>query len=262
MEKILVNGVSLAYERHGSGAPLLLVHGFPLDHRSWVPLLPHLDNHFDIILPDLRGFGRSDAPQIPYQMNDMAADLAALLDALNIQKTYIAGHSMGGYVSLAFARAYPRRVVGLGMVSSQARSDPPDRKAGRYATMEQVALHGVGEVVGMAEKLTANTDQVLLFREWILSQSSLGVIGALRAMAERPDFLPLLASFPFPVVLVHGLADALISPERSSEMKALCPSAKLVELPGVGHSPPVEAPIDTAAGLLQFLAPDAGQVGV
>jgi pimeloyl-ACP methyl ester carboxylesterase len=244
----------MAYERRGTGAPLLLVHGFPLDHRTWLPLVPYLEDSFDVIMPDLRGFGHSEAPQGAYQMGELAADLAALLDGLNIQNTYIVGHSMGGYVSLEFARAVPWRVLGLGMIGSQVAADPPDRKAGRYDTVEQVLLHGTSVVVGMADKLSASPDLRPFFREVILEQSPQGVIGALIAMAERPDSSDLFATFHFPVVLVHGQADALIPPERARQMKALLPQAKLFELPGVGHTPAMEVPYETGLQITKLLA--------
>jgi pimeloyl-ACP methyl ester carboxylesterase len=252
MEKISINGISLAYDRRGTGAPLLLVHGFPLDHTTWELLLPHLEDDFDVIMPDLRGFGQSDAPEGAYSVEQMAADLAALLDKIKIQKTYIAGHSMGGYVVLAFARAYPERVLGLGMVSSQAAADSPESKAKRYATVGEVAVNGVSAVAGMSEKLSADPAHVAFFRELILRQRPSGIIGALKAMAERLDASELFSAFKFPVVLVHGLADALIPPERSREMKALLPRAELTELPRVGHSPALEAPAETARELCKF----------
>jgi 3-oxoadipate enol-lactonase len=252
MEKIPVNGISLAYGRRGTGAPLLLVHGFPLDHTTWEPLLPHLEDDFDVIMPDLRGFGQSDAPEGAYTVEQMATDLAALLDTLKIQKTYIAGHSMGGYVTLAFARAYPERVLGLGMISSQAAADSTEGKAKRYATVSEVAVNGVSAVAGMSEKLSANPAYVPFFRELILRQQPSGIIGALKAMAERPDASELFSTLDFPVILVHGLADALIPPERSREMKVLLPRAELVELSGVGHSPSLEAPVETARALCKF----------
>lgn len=253
MEKVLVHGISLAYERRGKGTPFVLVHGFPLDHVTWDALSPHLDANFDLILPDLRGFGQSDAPAGAYTVEQMAADLAALLDALNIRQTCIAGHSMGGYVALAFASAYPERVLGLGLIGSQAVADNAERKAGRYTTARQVEADGVTIVSGMAEKLSANPDLAPFFREIILRQKAAGVSGALQAMAERPNYTEFLKEIQTPVVLVHGLADALIPPERSREIKALAPAAFLTELPGIGHSPALEAPAETAQALKNLL---------
>jgi pimeloyl-ACP methyl ester carboxylesterase len=112
MENIRVNSIELAYERHGKGTPLVLLHGFPLDHHLWDEVVPLLEDSFDLILPDLRGFGESETIDTPYTMEDYASDIAGLLDQLAIQKAAVAGHSMGGYVALAFARTYPERVSG------------------------------------------------------------------------------------------------------------------------------------------------------
>jgi 3-oxoadipate enol-lactonase len=251
MEKILINGLTLAYDRRGSGTPLLLIHGFPLDHGCWQPFAANLEANFDLIMPDLRGFGLSEAPEIDYSIEQMAADLAVLLDRINIQKAFVVGHSMGGYVALAFANAYPARVLGLGLLGSQASPDQPERKTGRYATADLVALHGVSQVAGMAEKLSSDPQLSPFFLEMILRQPSRGIIGALKAMANRADARHFVAFFNFPVVLVHGLTDGLIPVERSREMKSLIPQADLTELPGVGHSPMLEAPAETARALLR-----------
>jgi pimeloyl-ACP methyl ester carboxylesterase len=254
MEKVRVNDISLAYERRGTGTPLLLVHGFPLDHSTWKPLAYHLEPEFDLIMPDLRGFGQSETPGGANTLGQMAADLAGLLDQLNIPQVCIAGHSMGGYISLAFAKAYPERVLGLGLIGSQAAADSAEGKAKRYATARQVELDGANAVAGMAEKLSANPEHFAYFREVILRQSAPGLVGALQAMAERPDSSEAVATFKFPVVLVHGLADALIPPERSREIKAILPHARLTELPDVGHSAAWEAPAKTAWALKDLRA--------
>src|SRR6266545_4584990 len=127
MEKMNVNGIQLAYERRGTGTPLVLLHGYPLDHHLWDEVAPLLEDTFELIIPDLRGFGESSTIDSFYAMEDFAADIAALLDHLEIQKAGLAGHSMGGYIALAFARLYSERLTGLGLVASQAMADAPDR---------------------------------------------------------------------------------------------------------------------------------------
>ena len=250
MLKTKVNGISIAYERRGKGTPLVLIHGYPLDHTIWKSVVPLLEKEVDLILPDLRGFGESDAPGTDFSMSDYAADVVGLLDQLGIQKAAVAGHSMGGYVALAFARAYPGRVLGLGLVSSQAPADPPERKAARYQEAEHVMSHGVGEVAeAMSKKLTADAVLQAALKELILRQRPEGLAGALRAMAERPDSTPLLPEFDFPVSIVHGLADALIPVERAREVRAAVKNGYLVEVEGVGHMPMMEAPQTTARTL-------------
>jgi pimeloyl-ACP methyl ester carboxylesterase len=250
MEKINVNGIQLAYERHGKGTPLVLLHGYPLDHHLWDEVVPLLEDTFDIILPDLRGFGESTTVASPYTMDDYASDIAGLLDQLGIQKTAIAGHSMGGYVALAFARLYPKRVSGLGLVSSQVLADPPDRKEGRYKSAADVAENGIGSVVAtMTPKFTTNETLQSFARISMERQQPGAYIGALKAMAERIDSTPLLSSLKVPVVVIHGDSDALIPVDRAHEVKAALPQIHLVEIRGAGHMPMMEDKENTAQAL-------------
>jgi 3-oxoadipate enol-lactonase len=249
-----VNGISLAYERRGKGRPLVLLHGYPLDHSTMATLVPMLVANFDLILPDLRGFGESQAVHPGFTMADYAADVAGLLDHLNIVKTFIAGHSMGGYVGLAFMRAYPERVLGLGLISSQALLDAPERKAGRYQEAESILANGVREVAeGMPGKLTAKPDLQAWLKQLIQRQRPEGLAGALQAMAERPDSTELLVGFDHPIVLVHGMEDALIPIERARSVKAAVPSANLTEIKDAGHMTMMEAPQKTADALMELL---------
>lgn len=249
-----VNGINLAYSRTGTGKPLVLVHGFPLDGSTWASVIPLLMAKFDVIVPDLRGFGQSTATDDPISMGTYANDLAALLDHLGIAKAAVAGHSMGGYVSLAFAKLHPGRIAGLGLVASQAAADAPDKKEGRYNTAKAVEEQGVSVVAdGMANKLTALPDLQVCLRDLMRRQRTGGVTAALRAMAEREDNLAWLASADHPVVLVHGDADALIPADRSHEIAAALPTAKLTVIPGAGHMPMLEAPAAVAEALLALI---------
>ena len=250
MKKIKLNGIELAYERRGKGMPLVLIHGYPLDHSIWNETISQLENDFDLILPDVRGFGESSTVDAPYTLSDIANDLAALLDSLGVERTTLAGHSMGGYIALAFAKAFPERVTGLALVSSQTASDTPERKEGRYKTAADVSQKGVQIVAdGMTDKLTPNQSVRDVIRPLIAKQSVAGVTGALKAMAEREDLTSFLASFGQPLVLIHGDADELIPVERAREIKSLVPSAHLVELRGGGHMPMMEMPVETATAL-------------
>jgi len=105
MMKFSNGNISLAYDRRGQGAPLILIHGFPLDHSIWDEVTSLLAPTFELILPDLRGFGESVSPAPVWTITDLAADVASLLDHLGIESAFLAGHSMGGYVALAFAQA-------------------------------------------------------------------------------------------------------------------------------------------------------------
>jgi 3-oxoadipate enol-lactonase len=255
MLKVNIAGVNLAYARRGQGAPLVLIHGYPLDHSIWDPIAPFLEHNFDLIIPDLRGFGESDVMEADDSIVDYASDIAGLLTHLKIRKAYVAGHSMGGYVALAFGREYEERVAGLAMVASQMAADTPERKEGRYATARQVLGSGVGGVVeSMAPKLSSQPELQAFARNLISRQPPLGIFSALHAMAQRMDSSEIFAGFPFPVVIVHGDADALIPVERGREMKAALPAAHFVELPGAGHLLMMENPEGVAEALEFFLS--------
>ena len=250
MQKINVNGIELAYERRGKGTPLVLLHGFPLDHRTWDSVALLLEGTFDLILPDLRGFGQSTTVDSQFTMDALASDIAGLLDHLGIQKTAIAGHSMGGYVALAFTKLYTERVSALGLVSTQVLADPPDRKEGRYKSAAEVAEKGIGSVVEtMTPKFTSDEKLQVSAREIMERQKPAAFIGALKAMAERMDMSSLLAAIKFPVVVIHGDADSLIPVDRAREVKSAVPHAHFIELKGVGHLPMMEAVNETAEAL-------------
>jgi len=254
MEKINVKDIQLAYDRRGKGTPLVLLHGYPLDHHLWDDVVPLLEDTFDVIVPDLRGFGESTIADSSPTVEDYASDIAGLLDYLGIQKTAIVGHSMGGYVALAFARHYPDRLTGLGLVSSKVLADPPDRKEGRHKSAKDVSENGIDSVVAtMTPKFTADEKLQAFARSSMEQPQPAAYIGALNAMAERPDSTPLLASLEVPMVVVHGTSDALIPVDRAREVKAALPQAHLVEIAGVGHMPMMEATEQTAAAL-KYLA--------
>ncbi len=255
MERVMVNGVTLAYERRGRGAPFVLLHGFPLDHTIWEPVVALMDERAEVILPDLRGHGASEAPKTPYSMDDMADDVAALLDRLDVARAVIVGHSMGGYVALAFAARHPGRLAGLGLVATHAWADTPERRAARRAQMDEVVKGGVAVLTeGMAAKLTSDAALAARLRELILRTPPAGVIGALRAMATRPERTDVLASLRVPAVVVVGMNDAILPPERGREMVALLPQARLVEIAGAGHMPMMEAPRQVAEALMGLIA--------
>ena len=118
---ITVDGVRLAIRTVGEGTPLVLLHGFPQNHRAWLPLVPELAKDHFCILPDLRGYGDSDAPpdsddhQV-YSKRRMALDLIGILDALDVSKTDVIGHDRGARVAYRFALDHPDRLDRLGII--------------------------------------------------------------------------------------------------------------------------------------------------
>lgn len=240
--------VKLFYEEMGAGTPVVCLHGYPLDHTIWLEMARELASEARIILPDLRGHGRSPVPQGPYSMREMAADVVRLLDDLGIKHAAVFGHSMGGYVGLAFARHFPERLLGLGLVASRAFADTPDKREVRAQTISLVLENGVGMLTSMAEKLTAHAALQEEMREMILRAHPQGVADVLHAMGDRPDDMAILAEQPVPIVVIAGADDRIVDLERSHEMRDALPTGHYIEL-AAGHMPMMEAPAETAEAI-------------
>ena len=253
MEKLNIDGIDLAYVRRGRGNSLVLIHGYPLDHTIWDEVGPFMEKDFDLIIPDLRGFGESGVMESDNSIIGYATDIAGLLSHLKIKKASLAGHSMGGYVALAFAREFPDRVSGLAMVSSQTGADTPEIRENRLSTAKQVMEKGVGVVAeAMTPKLSTDKRVQDFAQHLIGKQRPKGISNALNSMAGRPDSTELFGTFKFPVLIIHGDADLLIPVKRGREMKAALPAAQYFELAGRGHMAMMEKP-EAVAGALRRL---------
>lgn len=238
-----ISDIVMEVEIHALGTPLVLLHGFPMNHTLWEPVVPHLFPNIQVILPDLRGQGKTSAPEGVYTMGRMAQDIVELLDALKINTAVVAGHSMGGYVALRFAHDHPDRLSGLGLIATQAQPDSPERKQNRMEIADRVVKEGVQSLAdSMAPNLTVKPEWVEPLRKMILATAPIGAAGAQRGMANREDARSWLPDFKVPVTVIAPTADTVISPARSLEMHSLIPRAELVQVPGAGHCPMLEYP--------------------
>ncbi len=228
----------MSYGDEGRGTALVLVHGFPLSRKAWGRQagLPGCR----VITPDLAGFGQSDARSGRVTMDQFADDVHALLVGFQSGPVILAGHSMGGYIALAFARKYPALLRGLVLVGTKAGPDTPEGAAGRRATADKVKAGGVGVVTAvMAPKMlaggTGDPALVAAVLGMMAGATPEGVIGALLGMAERPDSTPWLATLTKPVLVVTGANDVLIPAAESEKLAAALPQATLRVIPEAGH---------------------------
>jgi len=235
-----VNGIQIAYTDEGGGAPLLFVHGFPLSRGSWSKQVEVFKTSYRVIAPDLRGLGESEATEGPVPMSRFAEDLYALLQNLGTGPVILAGHSMGGYVALAFAKAYPQALRTLVLVGTKAGADTPEGAAARRATAEKVRAEGSSVVVAaMAPKMLSagNTDAAMAasVRGFMAPSKPEGVIGALLGMAERPDAGAWLGKIRAPTLVIAGADDSIIPPSESEALAKAIPGAQLKVIPNAGH---------------------------
>ena len=250
-------GADLYFEVDGAGPPVLLVHGYPLSGALWSDVVPHLARDHRVIVPDLRGHGRSEAVG-RVTMDDMADDLLAVLEAADESRPVVlVGMSMGGYVSLAFCRLHRDRVRALALVDSRAAADSAEAAENRRRTAEQVMREGSAAAIAeeMAGKLFTNdVDRDLreLWRQRMADTPPAGVAAALRAMADRPDSTAFLRETDLPLLIVVGSEDRITPPEEARAL-AEAAGATLEVIEGAGHAAPAERPQEVAAALRRFL---------
>jgi 3-oxoadipate enol-lactonase len=261
MRRIDIGEVQLNVVDEGRGAPLLLVHGFPLDHSMWREQISELSRSCRVIAPDLRGFGQSDVTPGTVTMARFADDLAKLLDALGVREPVtFCGLSMGGYVGWQFVARHADRLGRLIVCDSRSIADTPEGAAGRLKTAEKVLREGASVVAeGMIPKLfsqtslDSNASYVAATREVILRTAPEGIAAALRGMAERPDFTGQLGQIRVPTLVLCGADDAISGPAEMRGIADAIPGAKFVEIAGAGHMAPLEKPAEVNEVIRAFL---------
>lgn len=261
MKTLEVNGIELAAVDLGAGVPVVLVHGFPLDHTMWNAQIEALPVRCRVIAPDLRGFGRSGVTDGKVTMEQFADDLASLLDALGVDEPVVlCGLSMGGYVTWQFWRKYPQRVRGLVLCDTRAIADAPEVAAGRLQAADRVLAEGPASLAdAMLPKLFADATVrnepglVESLRRVILSGSRMGMAAASRGMAERPDVTGMLARIDCPCLVLVGECDTISSPGEMRSIAEAIADARFVPISDAGHMSPMENPAGVNAAMLEFL---------
>jgi len=240
---------------------LLLIHGFPLDHRSWDGQVEALQEYAHVLAPDLRGFGKDDRPlSEAMSMEAYARDLKDLLDERGVDRVVLCGLSMGGYIALSFLAAWPERVAGLILVNTRANADDEAGRKGREETARNAFDKGMEVIArGMLPKLlteqTRNEQKEIAERiaSIIAGQRPEAVAAAARGMAIRADRVPMLPSITVPTLILTGSKDALMPLPTSQVMADAIPNSTLVVLPEAAHLSNAEAPEAFAAAIMAFL---------
>jgi pimeloyl-ACP methyl ester carboxylesterase len=206
----------------GAGTPLVLLHAFPLDGRMWAPQVEALAGSYQVIVPDLRGFGAAKDQAVEEAGMDLLADdLLRLLDDRGLDRVVLGGLSLGGYVALAFLRHHADRVSGLVLLDTKATADGDQARGDRLKMAERVLAEGndfVPEV--MLPKLLGETTRehrpevVSEVAALIREQTPQAIAGAQRGMAARAATTDVLASVKVPTLVVTGEEDAVTGPGR------------------------------------------------
>ena len=246
------------YSISGKGSTLVLLHGFGEDSRMWTDFLPAFDA-YQVLTIDFPGFGQSDvikAATIPI----MAEAVKAVLDKEKIKKCTLIGHSMGGYVTLAFAKNHESRLEGFGLFHSHPYADTTDKKKSRTKSIAFVEKHGVPIYLkqlmpllfaGNYAKTNAFVVDKMIYYGSQTSQA--GIINGLQAMRDRVDTTSVLKNAIVPVLFIVGKKDAAVPLENSLNQVHLPSVADIHILEKVGHMGMFEAKKETIAAIHGFM---------
>lgn len=262
MQRVHVGDTHLAVLKRGhQGYPLLLVHGFPLNHLQWQPQIDYFADHCRVIAPDLRGFGASDVTPAAVTMEQMADDLHNLLTALQIrEKVIFCGLSMGGYVAWQFWRKYSDRVLAMILCDTRTAPDTPEGAAGRRQLAAKVLAEGSAVAAeAMVSKLFApetlqkQPELIERVRQMMISNPPAGLAAALEGMAVRPDARQLLPTIDVPSLVIVGEHDAITTVDEMRQVADAIPDAAWVVVPNAGHLAPLENPTVVNKAIAEFI---------
>lgn len=242
---------------------LVLLHGFPFDAQIWRGQIDSIRDVARVYAPDLPGFGGSPtlAEGVEASMDAYADAVADWARDVGLDGLVLGGHSMGGYVALAFARKYPEMLRGLVLICTRPGPDTEAAREGRYKLIAEVEERGAQAVVdAMLPKLFApdtakrHPEVVDATLETMLRQSPQGITAALRAMAGRPDSTRNLSEIAVPTLIITGAQDAIIPAPEAEAMLAHLPGALHISIDAAGHMPMLENPSDFDSALFSFLS--------
>lgn len=231
-----------------------------LAEQGWHVVAPHCRG-MDLPAAAASDSPRSDQPDWPVlTVDDYAADVIDLLDALKIEEAVFVGLSMGGYLAFSLFRLAPRYVRGLVLADTRATADTPEAVEGRKRLLGVLRERGAGAVADeMIPKLLGATSQrdqpalVSRIRSLVLSNSAAGIAGAISVLMTRPDSTPTLASIHCPTLIIVGEEDTLTPPAMSRDLLRAIGGSELTVVPKSGHLASIETPELFNAALARFL---------
>ncbi len=253
-----MTAVDCAYSIEGEGPALFMVHGIGARRATWRGLIPALREHFTCVSYDLRGHGGSPVPAPPYSLDDLVEDLEALRAKLGIEQAHVIGHSLGGMIGPAYARAYPARVLSLGLLSTAAGRTAEDsaKVGGVVATMEDKGIEPVFDT--LVDRwftdafIAARPEAIEARKQQVLGTPPEVFLSVFHIYAET-EMAPWLHEVTAPSLVLTGALDGACNPRLNRFIAERLPTAELVILDGLKHAILLEAPNRVAAPVRDFL---------
>jgi pimeloyl-ACP methyl ester carboxylesterase len=258
MPVIQFNAKKIFFTDKGKGKPIVLIHGFTESSKIWKNFSAKLTKDFRVISIDLPGHGKSECVAEIHTMELLAEVVHAVLKKAVIKKCIMIGHSMGGYVTLAFARKYPEKLKGFCIFHSHCFADSPEDRENRNRTIEMVRNDKFRFITNfipnlfpeeVQKKFAKEIDELVEEAE---KMSKEGIIAALEGMKLRMDQASLLTNTKLPVLFILGLKDSKAPIQKLWEMISLPAHSESLILRDVGHMGYIEAPNECLKAISHF----------
>ncbi len=249
---------NIFFTDEGKGKTVILLHGFTESSKIWTGFASKLSEKFRVICIDLPGHGKSECIDTIHSMELMAEVVMTVMTKLKTGKAIMVGHSMGGYVTLAFAGKYPSKLRGLCLFHSHCYADSPEEKENRNRTIDIVGKDKLSFLAQFipglfpveVHKTYAGKIEKLIHQASKMHKE--GVIAALEGMKNRQDQSELLKKTGIPVLFIVGLRDAKAPLSRLLEMFSLPVRSEILLLRDCGHMGYIEAPEETLRAVMNF----------
>ncbi|WP_163409999.1 alpha/beta fold hydrolase [Flavobacterium ajazii] len=221
MNQILYKNTKISYSDTGNGTAIVLLHGFLENKKMWKDYVSLFSETYRVITIDLLGHGESDSLGYVHEMEDNAKVVNEVLEHLKIKKATILGHSMGGYIALAFAELFPEKLQKLVLLNSTSKEDSAEKKLNRTRAIKAVKQNYINFVsLAIANLFSENNrirlaDEIEKVKTEALKTPLQGIIASLEGMKARKDRQYLLQKQLFPVLLILGKKDPVLSYEES-----------------------------------------------
>lgn len=257
MPHAAINGQQIYFEDHGGdGPPVILAHGFLMDHEMFAPQVGALSPQYRVITWDERGFGLTEFDGQPFSYWDSASDCLGLMDHLGIERAVVGGMSQGGFLSLRVALTAPERVRGLILLDTQAGAEHPDKAAAYQGMIDTWAA--VGPVDELAQIVAGIIiDDPTENERWIAkwkARPHAGIVEPGRCLLSRDDVTSRLGEITCPALVIHGTGDTAIEMPLAEAMAAGLVGCSGVVKVGGAHAANLTNPDPVNAAITEFLA--------
>ncbi len=255
-------GIEMAYTDRGVGTCLVLLHGYLETGEIWDSFSRLLLKDYRVIVPDLPGHGNSGTWGTMHSMDDLAGAIRAVMEAEGLDKIFLVGHSMGGYVVMAFADLFPEKLLGYSLFHSTCFADNEEKQANREREISLVLCGKKRQIILVnipkafsSDNMNRMPEEIERARRIALGNSDQGIIALLQGMKKRPDRSAVLENQKLPLLLIGGMKDNYIPLEVFDRLEAMAPHARVLRLEESGHMGFIEEPEKVVVALGEFLAP-------